>query len=141
MKFTMRKALGVAAAVTALTVALPSPAMASDSYHVMNTGDAFGGGIFDYSGEAYFTEHGDILKICDTDADGYAVKMFVSLDDAYGAPLYEFSRSGEGNCATHQASEGGAYNLPENRYIGFLFCRWKDGHDSECRAFRFYNDY
>ncbi|ATO15569.1 hypothetical protein CO540_18415 [Micromonospora sp. WMMA2032] len=136
-----RTALTIGAAAAALVVGLQSPAMASDSYHVMNTGDAFGGGIFDYSGEAYFTEHGDILKICDTDADGYAVKMYVSLDDAYGATRYSFTRGGEGNCATHRASEGGAYNLPENRYIGFLFCRYKDGHESECRAYRFYNDY
>ncbi|MEH0937276.1 hypothetical protein [Micromonospora psammae] len=141
MKFTVRKALGVAGAVTALTVALPSPAMASDSYHVMNTGDAFGGPVFDYSGEAYFTEHGDIVKICDTDADGYAVKMYVALDNADGAPLYSFTRGGEGNCATHQASEGGVYNLPENRYIGFQFCRYKDGHAGECENYRFYNDH
>lgn len=141
MKFTMRRGLGVAAAVTALTVGLPSPAMASDSYHVMNTGDAFGGPVFDYSGEAYFTEHGDKVKICDTDADGYAVKMWVSLDNAYGPNLYSFYRGGEDNCATHEASEGGAYNLPENRYIGFLFCRYKDGQESECRAYKFYNDH
>ncbi|SCG62303.1 hypothetical protein [Micromonospora coxensis] len=141
MKFTMRKALGVAAAVTALTVALPSPAMASDSYHEMNTGDAVGGGFFDYSGEATFTEHGDIVKICDTDEDGHAVKMWVKLDGPKGPTLYTFTRGGEGNCATRRASDGGVYNLPENRYIGFLFCRIRDGHESECGGYRFYNDH
>lgn len=136
MKLTMRKALGVAAAATALAVALPSPAMAAD--HTMYTGDVWG--VFGHSGKATFDEYGDIVKICDIDADGYAVKMFVYRDELYGVKLYEFYRGGEGNCATRRASDGGAYNLPENRYIAFLFCRYKNGQESECKGYRYYND-
>jgi hypothetical protein len=140
MKFT-RAALTMAAAASALVVGLSGPALASASYHVMNTGDAFGGGIFDYFGEAYFTEHGDIVKVCDTDADGYAVRMYVSLDNAYGPELYRITVGGEGNCKTHRANQGGVYNLPENRNIGFLFCRHDANSEGECRAYKFYNDY
>jgi hypothetical protein len=140
MKFT-RAALTMAAAASALVVGLQSPAMASDSYHVMNTGDAFGGGIFDYFGEAYFTEHGDIVKVCDTDADGYGVRMYVYKDEPYGTKLYSITVGGEGNCKTHRASEGGVYDLAENRHVGFLFCRHDSTSEGECRAYRFYNDH
>lgn len=131
------KAVGVLAASFALTLGFSSSAMAAD--HTMNTGDVWG--AFGYSGKAEFTEYGDIVKICDIDADGYAVKMWVALGDAYGPTLYETWVGGEGNCITHRASEGGKLNLPENKTIGFLFCRYKGGKESECRAYKFKNDH
>ncbi|MCU7724027.1 hypothetical protein ODJ79_09900 [Actinoplanes sp. KI2] len=140
MKYA-RAALTLAAAASALVVGLQSPAMASDSYHEMHTGDAFGGSVFGYYGTATFTEHGDVVTICDADADGHGVKMYVSLDDAYGPTQYTFHVGGKGNCSTHRASEGGAYDLPEKRYIGFLFCMYDGpGEEGECKAYKFYND-
>ncbi|MFI5806640.1 hypothetical protein [Streptomyces sp. NPDC051561] len=137
MKISKRtRAVGVLATAFALTFGFSGSAMAAD--HTMNTGDAWG--AFGYSGKGEFTEYGDIVKICDIDADGYAVHMRVALDDAYGSLLYNTWVGGEGNCITHRASEGGKLNLPEGKYIGFQFCRYKAEKTSECKNYRFLND-
>ncbi|MEU8978806.1 hypothetical protein [Streptomyces sp. NPDC048309] len=127
--------MGVASA--ALVLGISNTAMAAD--HTMHTGDAWGN-VSGWSGEGYFNEYGDVVTICDKDADGSAVKIHVSLDDPYGAEKYNFYVGGEGNCATHKASNGSKYDLPENRNIGFLFCRYSAGSEGECKAYTFYND-
>ncbi|MGW0701315.1 hypothetical protein ACWD0A_18775 [Streptomyces sp. NPDC002867] len=132
------KVLGVAGASCALVLGMYGRALAAD--HTMHTGDPFGSAS-GWSGEGYFNEYGDVVTICDKESDGYAVVMHVSLDDAYGAEKYNFSVGGDGRCATRKASMGGAYDLPENRNIGFLFCRHKNGVSSgNCKAYKFYND-
>ena len=131
---------GVAAASAALVLTVANSAVAAD--HTMHTGDAWGNvpGV-DWSGTGYFNEYGDVVTICDKDADGYAVRMDVRLDTTSGPREYAFSVGGEGNCATKKASMGSTYNLPENRYIGFRFCRWKNDAESECNGYRFLHDH
>ncbi|MGW3241949.1 hypothetical protein [Streptomyces sp. NPDC001070] len=134
----LRRTVGLALASIGLTIGFSNPAMAAD--HTMHTGDVWGS-ISGYSGEGYNNEYGDVVTICDKDADGYAVIMYVYLGGAYGAPRYNFYVGGEGNCATHRAADGGKYDLPEGENIGFLFCRYKDGYESECKAYSFVNDH
>jgi len=135
----LKKVFGIAAAALALTLGLSTPASAADHTHHMHTGDVWGN-ISGWSGEGVFTEEGDRVHICDVDADGYAVIMFVYKGaPATGYILYSFHVGGEGTCATKSAADGGIHNLPEGR-IGFKFCRYKDSHDSECKDYDFLND-
>ena len=124
----------VAAASAALVMGVTNSAVAAD--HTMHTGDAFGS-ITGWSGTAFFNEYGDVVTIKDADADGRGVTMNVYIGDPSGNPLYSFSVGGEGNTNTRKASMGGVYNLPENTYIGFKFCRSPDG---ECKDYTFFND-
>jgi hypothetical protein len=131
---------GVAAASAALVLGVANSAVAAD--HTMHTGDAFGNapGV-DWSGTGYFNEYGDVVTIKDNDADGSGVIMYVYLDRPTGNPIYSFRVGGEGNTATRKASMGGVYNLPENKYIGFKFCRYSDSQPGgECKDYRFLND-
>ncbi|MFR9799583.1 hypothetical protein ACL02U_27370 [Streptomyces sp. MS06] len=129
---------GAVAASAALVLGVANTAAAAD--HTMHTGDVFGK-ISGWSGTGYFNEYGDVVTICDKDADGYAVKMFVYLDKLYSGKRYDFYVGGNGRCATRKAAMGGKYNLPENRKIAFLFCRYKAGKESECKGYTYLNDH
>lgn len=128
--------LAVVVAALAVTVGLSGNANAAD--HLMHTGDAFGS-VFGWSGKGWFNEHGDVVTICDDDADGRKVIMHVYYNSpSAGNPMYSFSVGGEGRCVTRKASMGGVYDLQENHYVGFKFCRYPGG---ECKDYRFYNDH
>jgi hypothetical protein len=124
----------VAAASAALVLGVANSAAAAD--HTMHTGDAFGS-VTGWSGTAFFNEYGDVVTIKDADADGHGVTMNVYIGTPDGNPAYSFSVGGEGKTNTRQASMGGVYNLPENKYIGFKFCI---SPDSECKNYSFLND-
>jgi hypothetical protein len=139
----LKKVLGVAAAALISLLTLAAPASAAKHTKHMHTGDAYGS-VTGWSGEGVFTEEGDRVHICDTDADGRGVIIYVykgTPDD--GVKLYSINVGGEGNCVTKSASDGGVYNLPETR-IGFKFCRyWKEEdryHAGECEDYDFLND-
>lgn len=109
----------------------------------MHTGDAFGD-VTGWSGEGVFTEEGDRVHICDTDADGRGVAIYVYKGTpASGTQLYSMHVGGNGNCVTKSAASGGVYDLPETR-VGFKFCRyWKEDdryHAGECKDYDFLND-
>ncbi|WP_370967102.1 hypothetical protein [Amycolatopsis sp. cg9] len=133
----------MAAAALVAVLSCASPASAADHTKHLHTGDAFGD-VTGWSGEGVFTEEGDRVHICDTDADGRGV-----IIDVYkGTPengyiLYSMHVGGNGNCDTKSAADGGVYNLPETR-IGFKFCRyWKEDdryHAGECKDYDFLND-
>jgi hypothetical protein len=127
--------VAVAAATLMITIGLTGRAMAAD--HTMHTGDVWGR-IMGWSGKGWFNEHGDVVTICDAQADGVAVEMFVYYDKPTGNPMYSFHVGGKGRCVTRKASMGGVYNLQENHYVGFKFCRYQGG---ECRDYRFFNDH
>ena len=132
------KIIGVAAVALVFTLGFTDKAMAAD--HTMHTGDAFGS-AFGYSGKGWFNEHGDVVTICDNDADGKAVAMYVYYGSPTGNSQYSFHVGGEGRCATRKASTGSSYNLTENHYAGFKFCVYKNGSASECKDYKFYNDH
>lgn len=133
----MIKVLGLVAASLVLTLGFADKAAAAD--HTMHTGDVWGD-VTGWSGTGWFNEYGDVVTICDKDADGYAVAMYVYYEEPTGNPMYQFRAGGEGTCDTKRARMGGKYNLPENTKIGFKFCRYSNGQGSECKDYTFYND-
>lgn len=70
---------------------------------------------YDPAGHMWFNEYGDVVTLCDNDADGQRVYLTVNAS----GDAYSMSVGGEGNCVTRKAAHGGKYNLPENRYIRF----------------------
>ncbi|MFI5592517.1 hypothetical protein ACIA5G_46245 [Amycolatopsis sp. NPDC051758] len=139
----MKKVLAVAAAALIGVLSFAAPASAADHTKHMHTGDAFGS-VTGWSGEGVFTEEGDRVHICDTDADGRGVIIYVYKGTpASGTQLYSINVGGEGSCVTKSAANGGVYNLPESR-VGFKFCRyWKADdryHAGECQDYDFLND-
>ena len=137
MKF--RRTLGVAVATIALgMVSVPQAFAAPD--HWMYSDDTIFPGE-DPGGKVEFTEHGDIVKLCDNDADGYAAYVFVYDGELYGRAEYVLRAGGEGNCTTVRASDGGVYNLPE-RKISFLICVGKTQEGSGyCDGASWVNDH
>lgn len=117
----MRKTFATAAATTALVIggslacatsasAAPSPPSGSWD-HTWYTSDSAHGGTI------YVQEYGDIVYLCDSAADGYAPTAMIGVKDSTGAYQAQYLLSatgGNGSCASHRASQGGKYNLPEN---------------------------
>ncbi|MFE7261373.1 hypothetical protein ACFU9B_04740 [Streptomyces sp. NPDC057592] len=136
----VRRFFGVSSAAIALAIGFTAQASAADAGgHGFFTGDPFGK-VTGYSGGGTFKEHGDYVGICDTKADGSAVRLHVYKGGLYQVRAYSLTIGGKGNCTGKNAADGGNYNLPENTKIGFLFCRYKGGVDSECSGHEWVND-
>ena len=104
----MKKVLGVAAAALFSVLTLAAPASAAEHTKHMHTGDAFGD-VTGWSGEGVFTEEGDRVHICDTDADGRGVAIYVYKGTPdNGVQLYWMHVGGNGNCVTKSAADGGS---------------------------------
>ncbi|MEU8137205.1 hypothetical protein [Streptodolium elevatio] len=77
-----------------------------------------------YSGpgvKVYVKEHGDMISVCDTSANGHAAWVAVDnvSDNISG---YKLSvTTGKGTCATRQATQGGRYDLAEYSTIGMSY--------------------
>ncbi|MGW9597683.1 hypothetical protein ACWHLZ_46435 [Streptomyces chartreusis] len=69
--------------------------------------------------EVSIREYGDVIKVCDTAANGFAA--ITRVGDRYADNFYTIKTSGKGSCVTRQASQGGVYNLPENERISLGF--------------------
>ncbi|MGA8113494.1 MAG: hypothetical protein WCA46_07535 [Actinocatenispora sp.] len=70
-----------------------------------------------HGGTIQIEEHGDLIDLCDTAADGVSprVRMYAWSDATGYTYRYTLTASGgNGACAVAQASDGGVYNLPEN---------------------------
>lgn len=64
----------------------------------------------------YVEEHGDIVSVCDTAANGHAAEVLVVSPGPVDYTLR--ATDGEGTCATRGASSTyGGYDLPENTTI------------------------
>ncbi|NDU71766.1 hypothetical protein GWI34_03875 [Actinomadura sp. DSM 109109] len=92
---------------------------------------------------AYFTKHGDHLKICDTKTDGHRAMVWVSVGQGTGA-TYRFDipdTKNDGKCTYTDASMGGRFNLPEKKWIRFEVCVASTvGCYDKYRAFEIYNN-
>ncbi|MEV5158733.1 hypothetical protein [Streptomyces sp. NPDC053728] len=109
-----RKLVTVFGAAAAFTFLGANAAVAAD-YKMTTLGHiVFAGGTME------FTKYGDIVKVCDTDADGQAAKGWVK--DTSGVVRYTLQAGGNGTCVTKRASQGGAYDLPEGRKYTFQVC-------------------
>lgn len=115
---------------TTVIVAAP-PASAIDWDHRVYTNDSDPGGV------VYFEEHGDIVRVCDIEADGYAVRVETHHigRTRWG---YTLQRGGVGNCRQVDANY---YNLPENEYIDFEITLVKDGREGYRNWGSWYNDH
>ncbi|MFJ9211307.1 hypothetical protein [Streptomyces sp. NPDC102264] len=111
---TVRKAAGVFAGAIALTVLGATNAVAAD-YKMTTLGHFITPG-----GTLEFTKNGDIVKVCDTDADGMAAEATVF--NTSGSQRYAFHAGGKGTCVTKRASMGGVYDLPEGGTHQFYVC-------------------
>lgn len=122
----------VAAVIASLGIA--APAYAYDDY--VSTDDS------DPGARLYWTAYGDIVKVCDREADGYAAlgKVGIWVDTYEVKILYTVRAGGNGTCNEKRASDGGKYNLPENRYIYLSICLSSDEHpETYCDWRQWYN--
>ena len=110
----LRKFSGVTAGVIATVagVVFANPAVASDPG---------GGGSWDHTWVSldggvtlHVQEHGDIVDLCDTRADGLSVRVEVSWD---GGSYYFYNYGGNGTCEAVSASTAAKYDLPEGKKI------------------------
>ncbi len=82
--------------------------------HTWTTSDSNPGGT------AYIAEYGDIVSVCDTDADGVSPRVQIAVQYPSGAYHIRYTLTasgGEGACASARASQGGIYDLPEDTSI------------------------
>ncbi|MEU0467510.1 hypothetical protein ABZ215_26205 [Amycolatopsis sp. NPDC006131] len=108
-----RRTLSAVAVVTAAAVAPVVMAPAADAAWwklQMHTDDG------DPGGRVRFQPNGDRVEVCDIEADGYGVELYVSRP--YHNDSYRIRVGGNGNCVTRDADWPG-YNLAENTYYDF----------------------
>ncbi|GGT36484.1 hypothetical protein [Streptomyces purpureus] len=109
--------LGAAALTALTTVTAPSASAAvappgGSSWDHTWSGDGV---------KVYVKEHGDVISVCDTSANGHSAWVLV-MDISVDKTAYELKATGgKGTCASHTASEGGRYNLAENHRIALNF--------------------
>lgn len=73
-----------------------------------------------------FTRDGDVVELCDIQADGY--KAFVDVVDwTTDTFKYRYEIGGDGRCQTFRASLGGKYNLAEDHVFRFRVALTKGG--------------
>ncbi|WP_410573491.1 hypothetical protein [Amycolatopsis sp. cmx-4-61] len=83
--------------------------------HTWTTTDSAKGGT------VYVEEHGDVVSVCDSAADGLSARADVAVQQSSGAYVVRYqlvASGGLGSCATARASDGGTHDLPENVSIG-----------------------
>ena len=116
MRTSLRKTavrLGLVITAIFMSFAVASPSMAANQ--TLHTDDG------DPGGSLAVTWYGDIVTICDIEADGWGVYVKVT-DVSQNLYKYEMWVGGNGNCKTHRASEDGPYNLREDNYFSFKLC-------------------
>ncbi|MER7109474.1 hypothetical protein [Streptomyces sp. NPDC000229] len=72
----------------------------------------------------YVEEHGDIISVCDTKANGHSAVVQVRATDVWPYNYEMRVTAGNGSCKTHRASDGATYNLTEGREVDL----WFDGN-------------
>lgn len=107
---------GAAAAAVLMSMSVAGPAHASASSHEMYTDDGGRKG-----GVVTFKENGDVVTLCDRDADGRFATLYVTAVDPISYRGYMLSTEGEkaGFCITAKASQGKPRDMWENRTYKF----------------------
>jgi hypothetical protein len=100
--------------------ALAANAIAGPHYW-MYTNDDNPGGRID------FWPDGDIVELCDIQADGYSVHAAIGPNSGSGFVGYNLSVGGNGKCVIARASQGGTRDLPEEACIAFFIFLNKGG--------------
>ncbi|NIH78457.1 hypothetical protein [Amycolatopsis viridis] len=112
--------------LTAGTIAATATAVLAGTTTASATTDPPPPGGWDYVISApgailYIKKHGDIFKLCDTQANNYSAQYDVGYveDDEWHSRDWA-SINGLGKCVTHRASQGGRHNLPERKLTVFV---------------------
>ncbi|MFG3690280.1 hypothetical protein [Micromonospora sp. NPDC047740] len=113
--------LAAAALAAAASLTFAAPASAATWDHWMYTDDADPGGI------VRFRADGDVVQLCDIEADGWKVYMTVSDWTQNNLHKYNLSVGGNGNCIEARASFGSPYDLREGNVFRFAIWLDKDG--------------
>lgn len=115
------KAAAASVAAIVVSLAMSTPALAYDDY--VSTDDT------DPGGRAYWTANGDVVKVCDIEADGWAAKVWVGYYSSsyHVVDRYTLEVGGNGNCASKSAANGGVYDLPEGYQINITVCLVQGG--------------
>ncbi|GAB3566387.1 hypothetical protein GCM10027445_13160 [Amycolatopsis endophytica] len=125
-------AIAATVALTGIGTASAAPTPPGDSWdHVWTAKDG--------TAKLYVEEHGDLISICDTKANGDSAHVHVYV--GVNGPLRYTARAtgGKGNCSVHSASQGGKYNLPETNQKIYL---WFGGDNSSGDTMAsFFNDH
>ena len=124
----MRKLLRALVALTigvAGAVAVTSPAHAATKY-TMHTDDT------DPGGRVEFWPNGDIVRLCDIEADGWGVGLTVLVQDGWDS--YDLSVGGNGTCKEVRASTAAKYDMVEGSGVEFYIYLYKSGECSVCYA-------
>lgn len=68
----------------------------------------------------YVKEHGDVVSVCDTSANGHSA--WAQVMDTTTSRYYIVTASGgKGTCASHSADESYKYDIPEDTWVNVLF--------------------
>ncbi|MFI7277834.1 hypothetical protein [Streptomyces sp. NPDC049879] len=97
-----------------LAAALALPALNATSAQAIQWDNQLHTDDTDPGGRLRFEAYGDIVEICDIEADGWAVGVKVKGPGGYSD---SFTIGGNGDCKTHRASNG--HNLREGEYYTF----------------------
>lgn len=99
----------------------------------MYTGDMFPGG------RVQFKAYGDVVKLCDIDADGLGVWLRFR-DDTQQVTKYTYTIGGEGRCQEFRSALGGRYDLKEGDTFEFKIRLTRYGHKEFCDTAYWKND-
>jgi hypothetical protein len=136
----MTRLIRIGACTAALLAVAASTAQAAD-HDMYSKDDVFPGES--PGAHMWFNEHGDVVTLCDNDADGMKATLTVAYGSAYHPPAkYTMSVGGDGRCTTRKARLGRRFNLAENRRVGFLICVQNPGQQPQlCNANSWVNDH
>lgn len=123
------------ATVPAVALALMAPGTASAA-----TTWWYSGGVHGSGAAVTFREHGDLLRLCDVNSDGF--RALVDVQTADGMHVYRVTDSyNDDQCTTVSAADG--HNLAEGRSYRLQVCVIKAGQSSPsyCKTYddAFYN--
>lgn len=107
MKFRKSRAILTMAATAAFAgIATATPAAAAWNHTWYSADDNPGATV-------RVQEYGDVIKLCDSDADGYSAYVEVS----YSGRSFSMRVGGNGDCTSSDAQE---HNIPENATVDLL---------------------
>lgn len=112
--------LAVTAAAVAASFTFATPAFAATWDKSMYTDDADPGGV------VRFRADGDVVQLCDIEADGWKVFLRV-YDHTQNLYKYDLEVGGDGTCIEARASFGNPYNLREGNVFEFAIWMQKSG--------------
>ncbi|MET7704946.1 hypothetical protein [Micromonospora sp. NPDC005189] len=115
--------LGMSGAAVLAALAVAVPAHASFGPVWTWNGDA---------GSMTFTSYGDVLTVCDEEADGRYIDLRVYTAST-NTHRYTIQAKSNGSCVTRSASNGGVYDLVEGANYKFVLCvDWGGGDRYNC---------